>query len=188
MSKARGKVLAMERPSRVARPSDAAARRPYHEPRIPVPPRKTLPHESPSWVDPAKEIYFITICCRKRGLNQLTLPKISEPLIDTIRHRNDRGDWYAHIAMLMPDHLHLLLSFPREKPLQTTISKWKEWTAKKLRIEWQRDFFEHRLRRDESYREKANYIMLNPVRAGLIGSTEDWPYVFIADAQAPRAD
>ena len=82
----------------------------------------------------------------------------------------------------MPDHIHLLLTFPvTEKRLQTIISKWKEWTAKSLKIEWQRDFFEHRLRKEESLREKADYILVNPVCAGLVEKEEDWPYVFIAD-------
>ncbi|MFN2509440.1 MAG: transposase [Chthoniobacterales bacterium] len=183
----------MERPQNVPRTSDAAARRPYQAhpddgPRIAVPPRKTLPHDIPSWVDPTKEIYFITICCRKRGVNQLALSAIAGPLIDTIKHRNDGGAWYAHLAMLMPDHAHFLLSFPRESRIQNTISKWKEWTAKALHIQWQRDFFEHRLRRNESYREKSDYIMLNPVRAGLVVTTENWPYVFIADPQPRMPD
>ncbi|MEP6821560.1 MAG: transposase [Chthoniobacterales bacterium] len=181
----------MERPDNVPPASDAAARRPYPRapgdgPRLPVPPRKTLPHESPSWVDPAKEIYFITICCKKRGVNQLARPAISKPLIDTIKHRNERGDWYAYIALLMPDHIHFLLSFPRESRMQNTVSKWKEWTAKQLKIQWQRDFFEHRLRGHEGYREKADYIMTNPVRAGLVATTEDWPHAFIADPQDRR--
>jgi putative transposase len=61
------------------------------------------------------------------------------------------------------------------------VSKWKEWTAKALGVRWQRDFFEHRLREDESFREKSDYILANPVRAGLVEKPEDWPYVFIAD-------
>ncbi|HSH38703.1 MAG TPA: hypothetical protein VK993_07950 [Chthoniobacterales bacterium] len=108
---------------------------------------------------------------------------MADPLIDTIKHRNDRGDWYVHLTMLMPDHVQFLVSFPRDKHGQTTISKWKEWTAKTLRVEWQRDFFEHRLRRDESYREKVDYILLNPVRAGLCAKPEDWAFVLIADPQ-----
>ena len=167
-----------ERPVREQRVSDAAARRPYRA-SVPVPPRRVLPHDTPTWVDPAKEIYFVTICCRKRGVNQLATAAIAEPLIATIKHRNDRGDWFAHLALLMPDHLHLLVSFPRDRRMQTTISKWKEWTAKSLGIDWQRDFFEHRLRGDESYREKADYILMNPVRAGLVASAEDWPFKFI---------
>jgi putative transposase len=82
----------------------------------------------------------------------------------------------------MPDHVHLILTFPEiGKRVQTTMSKWKEWTAKTLKIGWQRDFFEHRLRQDESFREKADYILANPVRVGLVEQLEDWPYVFVAD-------
>ena len=82
----------------------------------------------------------------------------------------------------MTDHVHLLLSFPEtEKRIQTIVSKWKEWTAKTLNIEWQRDFFEHRLRKEETLREKADYILANPVRAGLVATPEKWPYVLIAE-------
>ena len=84
--------------------------------------------------------------------------------------------------MITPDHVHLVLSFPiMEKKVQTIVSKWKEWTAKTLKINWQRDFFEQRLRNDESFREKADYILANPVRAGLVERPGDWPYVFIAE-------
>ncbi len=117
-------------------------------------------------------------------MNQLAIPEIAEPLLGTIKHRNERGDWYVYLAMLMPDHAHLLVSFPQQTRLQITVSKWKERTAKQLKISWQRDFFEHRLRREESYREKADYLMANPVRAGLVKSAEEWPFCFIADRQA----
>ncbi|MGC2626944.1 MAG: hypothetical protein WA269_08915 [Candidatus Udaeobacter sp.] len=148
-----------------------------------VPDRKRLPHDVPLWVDPSKEHYFITISCEKRGTNQLANDFIADGLVSTVEHRNAKGMWYAHLAMIMPDHAHLVLSFPMtERKVQTIISKWKEWTAKSLKIDWQRDFFEHRLRKEESFREKADYILANPVRAGLVERAEDWPYKFIAEA------
>jgi len=147
-----------------------------------VPTRKQLPHDVPFWVDPAKEDYFITVCCRERGPNQLANPKVGGALLDTIKHRNERMIWYAHVAVIMPDHVHLLLGFPdMEHRVQGIVSKWKEWTAKSLKIRWQRDFFEHRLRKEESFREKPDYVLANPVRAGLVAHWEDWPYTFIAD-------
>jgi putative transposase len=146
-----------------------------------APTRKRLPHDVPLWIDSSREDYFITICCRERGRNQLANPAIGEASIDTIKHRNERQIWYAHLAVIMPDHVHLILSFPEiGKRAQTIVSKWKEWTAKSLGIDWQRDFFEHRLRGDEGFREKADYILANPVRAGLVEKSQDWPYVFIA--------
>jgi REP element-mobilizing transposase RayT len=147
-----------------------------------IPTRRQLPHEVPLWLDPNKEDYFITICCRERGRNQLANPKIGAGLIETVKHRNDRQVWYAHVAVIMPDHVHLLVSFGTiEARIQIVMSKWKEWTAKSLGIHWQRDFFEHRLRREESFREKADYVLNNPVRAGLVERAEDWPYRFIAE-------
>jgi REP-associated tyrosine transposase len=116
------------------------------------------------------------MCCVQRGINQLANDKVAGDLVETIKHRNSRGIWYVRLAMLMPDHVHLIVWFPEiEKRVQTVVSKWKEWTAKTSKIQWQRDFFEHRLRKEESIREKADYILANPVRAGLIDKAEDWP-------------
>ncbi len=80
----------------------------------------------------------------------------------------------------MPDHIHTLLSFPPSRnTVQQTITLWKRWTARQMGIEWQRDFFEHRLRSDENWREKADYILANPVRKGLVTEAAQWPYVFL---------
>ena len=151
-----------------------------------VPRRKSLPHEIPLWVDPQKEIYFITIACAPRGPNQLANPETSRGLFDTVRHRQELFLWWPHVFLLMPDHLHALLSFPPSgKTLKMVVSKWKEWTAKQYRIQWQRDFFEHRLRREESRRQKADYILHNPVRQGLVSRWEDWPYIYFGDGEHP---
>jgi len=97
--------------------------------------RKQLPHDVPLWVDPSKACYFITICCARREINQLAHQQVAGDLFETIKHRNAKGIWYAHLALVMPDHVHLLLWFPEiEKRVQTIVSKWKEWTAKTLNI------------------------------------------------------
>lgn len=146
-----------------------------------------LPHDIPLWVDPSKEIYFITINCARRDVNQLARADIAEPLFDTVRHRQVKFLWWPYLFLLMPDHLHALLSFPpSDKPLRLVVSKWKEWTAKQLRIDWQDDFFEHRMRREESRREKADYILANSVRAGLVARPEDWPFVYFGDGERPK--
>jgi hypothetical protein len=41
---------------------------------------------------------------------------------------------------------------------------------------WQRGFFDHVLRSSEGYSEKWNYVRENPVRAGLVKRTDDWPF------------
>ena len=173
--KAIGRDAALRRPRSAQRADPTAATR--------LPVRKCLPHEAPLWVDSNCADYFITICCAQRGKNQLAQHEVACELVETIKHRNAKRIWYVHLALIMPDHIHFLVSFPEsEKRMQTIMSKWKEWTAKSLKIEWQRDFFEHRLRKEESFREKADYILLNPVRAGLAEKAEDWPYVFSAES------
>lgn len=149
--------------------------------------RKTLPHDVPLWINPQNEIYFITINCQERFRNQLAQPSVAQSLFETVRHRQESSLWWPHLFLLMPDHLHALLSFPPSgKPLQLVVSKWKEWTAKSLGIVWQRDFFEHRLRSTESRREKADYILHNPVRHQLVPRPEDWPFVYFGDGQRLR--
>ena len=78
----------------------------------------------------------------------------------------------------MPDHLHAIISFNRDPGMKKSIYVNKKFTARNHGIQWQRDFFDHRLRHDESYLEKAHYIRMNPVRAGLCQSPEDWAYVW----------
>ena len=149
--------------------------------------RKYLPHEIPSWVDPHKEAYFISINCEERGRNQLAMPDVAEHLFETVRYRQEKFLWWPYVFLLMPDHLHALLSFPpSDKPLKRVVSKWKEWTAKEIGIVWQRDFFEHRLRHEESRREKADYILANPVRKKLVARLEDWPFVYFSNGEKPK--
>ena len=149
--------------------------------------RKHLPHEIPLWVDPHKEVYFITINCQERTRNQLALPDVAERLFETVRRRQEKFLWWPYVFMLMPDHLHALLSFPpSDKPIRSIVSKWKEWTAKETGIRWQLDFFEHRLRHDESRRQKADYILENPVRKKLVARPEDWTFVYFGDGERPN--
>ena len=145
------------------------------------PQRKSLPHNLPSWVHPETAVFFITICCSPRGKDQLCRQEISAGIFESVAFRQLRGDWWVQLLLLMPDHLHALISFPSNMDMTTTISQWKEFLAKKLGIHWQRDFFDHRLRSDESLRDKADYILQNPVRRGLVARTEDWSYVWMPD-------
>ncbi len=68
--------------------------------------------------------------------------------------------------------------------IKKLIRNWKHWTAQNFGFRWQRDFFEHRLRSDESLDAKAGYILENPVRAGLVAKPEDWPYRFVSGVTA----
>ncbi len=68
--------------------------------------------------------------------------------------------------------------------MEKVLRDWKRYIAKQTGVVWQDGFFDHRLRGNESYEEKAHYIRLNPVRAGLIASPEAWEFVWPAGVPA----
>ena len=140
--------------------------------------RKRLPHDGRPLVpgDPEGEVYFITICCVPRGVNQLATPEAWEILRGTIDHREHTGDLKCRLALAMPDHFHALMGFPGEKAMKVVVTAFKSWVAAKAKVKWQRDFFDHRIRSWESATEKSKYIRMNPVRAGLAEQPEDWPF------------
>jgi putative transposase len=141
--------------------------------------RKFLPHNPPLWVDPSREVYFVTLNCRLRGRNSLCNQLVARQILESVEHRNRAGVWWARLFLLMPDHVHALLSFPPDRRIAEIVRDWKKWTSRQSSVEWQRDWFDHRLRAEESLREKADYIMNNPVRAGLTDTAENWPWVWM---------
>jgi putative transposase len=142
-----------------------------------LPVRKTLPHGTPPWIRDGA-IFFITICTQPRGVNQLCQPETGAWIHESFQFREQRGDWWVHLLLLMPDHLHAVLSFAQEPGMTHAISPWKRFAARERGLQWQRDFFEHRLRDDDNRVEKAHYIRMNPVRAGLVTKPEEWPYAW----------
>lgn len=140
--------------------------------------RQHLPHNgAPLYpVNAEGEVYFITLCCVPRGTNQLARNHIWQAIKETLIIRETNGDLLCPLVLAMPDHVHGLFAFPGPKSMKSVISGFKSWLAKQQGIQWQRDFFDHRLRNVESAAEKARYIRMNPVRAGLVADPEDWPY------------
>jgi putative transposase len=124
-------------------------------------------------------IYFITICCQQRGLNQLCKEETSKVLFDTARIYHEHGRWSLNLLLLMPDHLHGLIGVDGRDSLSQLVRDYKRITAKIAGVQWQRNFFDHRLRHGESLAEKFAYICQNPIRAGFVHNERDWPYVFI---------
>jgi len=82
--------------------------------------------------------------------------------------------------VLMPDHLHALLSFARDQSISKVVGDWKHFQARQHGIIWQEGYFDHRLRDDERGEQlsaKMNYIRQNPVAAGLCARAQDWPWI-----------
>ena len=127
-------------------------------------------------------IYFVTICCDKRGSNQLCREDMSKVLFDTARIYHEGGRWNLNVLLLMPDHLHALIGIDGRDSLSQLIRDYKRITAKLAGVQWQRNFFDHRIRQNESLREKFAYIRQNPVREGLTNCEDNWPYILMPES------
>jgi putative transposase len=126
-------------------------------------------------------IYFVTACMSNRR-KILASASVHQALIQFSRRGPEYGAWIGKYV-LMPHHLHVFVGLDEErinlanwmKSLKNTLSK----TLRSRNVRsphWQKTFFDHVLRRSESYSEKWEYVAGNPVRAGLVRRAEDWPF------------
>src|SRR5438067_4488055 len=145
-------------------------------PRSTKPVRKQLDHTT-HFAGRFGAIYFVAICCHRRGVNQLCREDIASAIFESARRYHTTRRWYLRLLLLMPDHLHMLVGIEGEDSLSKIIRDFKRATARFAGVSWQRNFFDHRIRQDESLQQKEDYIRENPIRAGLIKSGETWPYV-----------
>ncbi len=143
------------------------------------PERKHPAHFPASRVVNRTTIIFLTVCVRDRR-PLLNRPEINELLTGIW---SDSVDWVVGRYVLMPDHLHLFCAPARIEaiPLGNWVRYWKRrasggWPHRDERPVWQDDFWDRQLRSSESYAGRWDYVMNNPVRAGLCATAADWPY------------
>jgi putative transposase len=143
--------------------------------------RKNIRLPSAVYENPA-QIFSITICTWQR-IPLFNNSTYARALTDTL-HKGlfaDKTKLYAYC--LMPDHLHLLIS-PKEGNLPDSISRWKSYTANRIKKLghtsrcWQPSFYDHALRKEEEINSTAEYIVNNPVRAGLVNRCQDYAHAW----------
>jgi len=143
--------------------------------------RKQLGHRPPDWVSDG-ELFFITICLKDRSSKQLANPQIAKTIHESAAFYQRQNYWWVQLLLLMPDHFHALISFKqKQRGMSECIRSWKSYLKRIEGIEWQRGYFDHRLRNADAIREKGLYIKNNPVRAGLVNSPHEWQYVWTAE-------
>jgi len=123
-------------------------------------------------------MHFVTFSCYRR-----------EPLLQTARAREifetelERvRRWYGvAIAayVVMPEHVHLLMGEPERGELSLALQMLKQIVSRKvrpagLRRFWQSRYYDFCVWSEEKFRQKIDYIHLNPVRRGLVERAEDW--------------
>lgn len=60
--------------------------------------------------------------------------------------------------------------------MAATIRDWKRGTARFQGVNWQDNFFDHRIRNPQEAEEKWHYIRKNPVVKGFCVNENDWPW------------
>lgn len=146
---------------------------------------ESIPYQEPGRKHPARGVFisshqptivYLTVCTKDRR------PWLaSEPVRKKLEQVWREADaWLVGFFLLMPDHLHLFCApHKTEFPLQQWVSHWKrKFTCLHLPGAggWQRNFWDTRLRRSESYADKWRYVQENPVKEKLAATPECWPH------------
>ena len=143
-------------------------------------------------------LHFLTFSCYRRL-----------PLLKTVRARaiflkelarvRDEMEFHLIGYVVMPEHVHLLLSEPRRGTPSTVLQKLKLRVARKMRKRrrvvkagqlrlpfeqqgealkafWQARFYDFNVYSRGKKMEKLLYMHANPVIRGLVKHPEDWPW------------
>jgi putative transposase len=123
------------------------------------------------------QLHFITFSCYQR----LPYLKASEPkeILEQVIERTRRShnlSIYAYV--LMPEHVHLLLTEPEDRILSSTIRVLKGESSKLLKGSrdhfWQPRYYDFNVFTTAKFVEKVRYIHRNPVTRGLVTKPEDY--------------
>ena len=130
--------------------------------------------------------YFITVCTHNRrhilsdvtvndvgeglcALPQIKLSALGKIVNDCINHINTYPFVKVDSYIIMPDHLHLLISINAPgghggPPLQHIIQQFKSYSTHKAKNKiWQRSFYDHIVRNESDLIDINNYIQANPI-------------------------
>lgn len=88
----------------------------------------------------------------------------------------------SYVYLFMPDHVHMVLTGSSsgssiKKCLEMFKQKTGYWMRKNYsESRWQKDYYDHVLRKEDNLDIHIKYILNNPVRAGLVEYWKQYPY------------
>ena len=136
-----------------------------------------LAHPSPIRRHNQPTVLHVTICTAHRQ-RVLATPEVQMVLVEAWRIATH---WLVGRYVIMPDHLHFfcvpgVIDFP---PVRRWAGYWKRLVGTRdsalVRV-FQENCWDTQMRSREQYEEKASYMRNNPVRAGLVAASEEWPF------------
>jgi putative transposase len=106
-------------------------------------------------------------------------------LIDVLRSYMSFGKFKVHDFVIMPDHIHVLLSVTQDMTIEKAMQLIKGRFSYRLKREcgylgevWQVGFSESRADDAASFKQHREYIAQNPVKAGLAENPGEYPYCY----------
>ena len=144
-------------------------------PHIPFPQRKQIPH-GVLYLDSQPTVIFDTVCTRNRR------PWLDNHDVHVLLRQvwSQASLWLVGRYVIMPDHIHIFAAATADAiGFENWCRYWKSQFSKHHRNSlhrWQEDHWDTRIQGRQQYEEKWHYVRDNPVRAGLVGRAEDWPY------------
>ncbi len=132
------------------------------------------------------QIYLITTRCYSKQLTFLNF-KLGQIVVDAIERSDAEGGSKTLAFVVMPDHIHWLLELTGNQSLSGIVGRVKGRVSRQINLirnaqapVWQSGFNDRALRRTESIRSVRDYILNNPVRAGLVSHYLEYPLLFTA--------
>ena len=121
--------------------------------------------------------FFVTaITHNRRRLFQVS--RNAELFLETLQHYRAVGAYKLHAFVVMPDHVHLLLT-PQGKTISQVMNLIKGGFTRRLESKlpvWQRGFADHLVLDRRHFESRRDYIHQNPVLANLAASPDLDPY------------
>jgi putative transposase len=119
------------------------------------------------------------------GVRLMQSDRFADLFVEVLRSSMAAGRFQVHDFVVMPDHVHLLLSVTGDVSIEKAMQFIKGGFSYRVKRElgfngevWQRGFSEVRVEGQESFEEHRQYIAQNPVRAGLVKPGEDFAWCF----------
>ena len=127
-------------------------------------------------------VYFVTTDTWERR-PIFKKPNVAEVVLDQILTCRDRGFFKLHAFVIVPDHLHILLTPDSGTTLEKAMQMIKGGSAFRIKKElgyqfpiWQSSFHDRWMRNEEEYRARLTYLSQNPVEAKLVSSPAEYTW------------
>ncbi|MDP2321978.1 MAG: transposase [Acidobacteriota bacterium] len=135
--------------------------------------------------------YFLTACTHQRQ-KAFAFPRFAAPATDQLLQLAQLNRFAVLAYCLMPDHVHAQIAAQATSAnARTFFNRWRQWTGfrwKQLRgfPLWQDGYWDYVLRQDEEPFRISAYIGNNPVRARLVSTVLEYPYIGSSEYSLPH--